>query len=325
MLVFETGWPGRVDRDETMSTSVAAAGRQVDWRSAVGAPVIVQGRLWGVLDVLSTSDRPFPPDTEGLLAEFTDLVAIAIGNSDGREELRWLAEQQAALRRVATLVAHGAPPEGLFAVVAEEVRRVIHVPLASIVSFEPDGSATERASLSDRGELFPVGTRWPLDGTNVVAGVRENGRPTRINDYSGLEGAIADTARRRGIRSTVGIPIVVAGRLWGAMVVSSAERAPLPEDTEARLVDFTELVATAIANAEIRSELDASRARDRGDRRRDAPESRAGSARRCATAAGLARTRAAGGRGHGRIRERRSRAAVVSHRSGPGRRSRRPP
>ena len=261
MLVFETGRPGRIDRDEVVSTSIAAAGGQADRRSAVGAPVIVEGRLWGVLDVLSTSDRPFPPDTESLLAKFTELVAIAIANSEGREDLSWLAEQQAALRRVATLVAHGTPPEGLFAVVAEEVRRVVHVPLVSIVSFEPDGSATERASLSDRGELFPLGTRWPLDGTNVVAGVRENGRPTRINDYSGLEGAIAETARRTGIRSTVGIPIVVAGRLWGAMVVSSAEREPLPESTETRLADFTELVATAIANAEIRAELDASRAR----------------------------------------------------------------
>jgi signal transduction histidine kinase len=137
----------------------------------------------------------------------------------------------------------------------------VHVPLVSIVCYEADGSATERASFSERGELFPVGTRWSLDGTNVVAEVRESGRPARIDDYSGLEGAIAETVRRTGIRSTVGIPIVVAGRLWGAMVVSSAEPEPLPDGTEARLADFTELVATAIENAEIRAELDASRAR----------------------------------------------------------------
>jgi len=261
MLVAETRRPGRINSYEGVSGSVAAAGRKAGWRSAVGAPVMVEEGLWGVLGVVSTSDRPFPLDTEGRLAEFAELVATAIANTENREELSWLAEEQAALRRVATMVARGAPPEGLFAVVAEEVSRVMHVPLVSIVCYEADGSATERASLSERGELFPVGTRWPLDGTNVVADVRESGRPARINDYSGLEGAIAQTVRRAGIRSTVGIPIVVAGRLWGAMVVSSAELEPLPEGTEARLADFTELVATAIANAEIRAELDASRAR----------------------------------------------------------------
>jgi hypothetical protein len=145
-----------------------------------------------------------------------------------------------ALRRVATLVAEGVKPEELFAVVADEVRRVVHVPFVSIVCYEADGSATERASSSKRGAVFQVGTRWSLDGTNVVASVRETARPARIDDYSGLEGTIAETVRRAGIRSTVGIPIVVAGRLWGAMVVSSAALEPLPEDTEARLADFTQ-------------------------------------------------------------------------------------
>jgi GAF domain-containing protein len=170
-------------------------------------------------------------------------------------ELERLAAEQAALRRVATLVAEGAPPESLFTVVAKEVARVLDVPVVSILRYETDGTATECASVSDQGEMFPVGTRWSLAGTNVVARVRETGRPARINDYSGLPGIIAETVRRAGLRSTVGIPIAVAGRLWGAMVVSSAEIEPLVEDTEARLADFTELVATAIANSDARAEV----------------------------------------------------------------------
>jgi PAS domain S-box-containing protein len=172
-----------------------------------------------------------------------------------RDEFRLLAEEQAALRRVATLVAAGVSPNDVFAIVAEEVGRVVHVPLVSVVRYEADGTATELASLSERGELFPVGTRWSLEGTNVVAQLRESGRAARIDDYSGLEGMIAETARRTGIRSTVGIPIVVAGRLWGAMVVSSTALEPLPEGTEARLAGFTELAATAISNAESRTAL----------------------------------------------------------------------
>jgi signal transduction histidine kinase len=259
-LVLETRRPVRTDSYDELSCPISADARARGLRAAVAAPVIVEGRIWGMLGVASC-DQPFPPGTEGRLAEFTELVASAIANTDSREELGRLAKEQAALRRVATLVAQGAPPESVLAVVAEEVARVVHVPVVSIVCYEPDCFATELASFSERGELFPVGTRWPLDGASVVAQVRESGRPARINDYSRVEGTIAETTRRVGIRSTVGIPIVVASRLWGAMVVSSGEPEPLPEGTEGRLADFTELVATAIANAEGRSELNASRAR----------------------------------------------------------------
>src|SRR3954451_18696384 len=125
--------------------------------------------------------------------------------------LEALAEEQAALRRVATLVAQGAPAETLFGVVAEQVAEVLRVPLVSIVRYEPDGTATERASISARGPRFEVGTRWHLDGTNVVVQVRHSGRSARIDDYTGLTGPIAELCRSAGIRSTVGVPTVVEG------------------------------------------------------------------------------------------------------------------
>src|SRR5262245_6198565 len=129
---------------------------------------------------------------------------MAGGRGGNETELGQLVEQQAALRRVATLVAQGAVAETLFAVVAEQVAEVLRVPLASILSYEPDGTAAERASWSTRGALFRVGTRWSLEGTNVVAGVRDTLAPSRIDDYAGLPGEIAETVRRTGIRSTVG-------------------------------------------------------------------------------------------------------------------------
>jgi PAS domain S-box-containing protein len=163
---------------------------------------------------------------------------------------RLASAELSALRRVATLVAEAVQPQDLFAVVAEEVARVVDVPLVSVTRYELDGTATECANFSREGPLFPVGRRWSLDGTNVLRLVRASAEAARIDDYSGLEGEIVDAVRRIGIRSTVGIPIVVAGRLWGTMVVSS--KAQLPEGTEERLADFTELLATAIANAESR-------------------------------------------------------------------------
>jgi signal transduction histidine kinase len=170
-------------------------------------------------------------------------------------ELHVANDELRALRRVATLVAEGVRPQDLFAVVAEQVARVVNVPLVSVARYELDGTATECASFSPEGPLFPVGKRWSLEGTNVLRLVRENCEAARIDEYSQLEGEIVDAVRRAGIRSTVGVPIVVAGRVWGAMVVSTTEQDPLPLRTEARLADFTELLATAIENAEAREAL----------------------------------------------------------------------
>jgi signal transduction histidine kinase len=171
-------------------------------------------------------------------------------------ELHMANDELSALRRVATLVAEGVQPPDLFAVVAQEVARVVNVPLVNVVRYELDGTAKECGSFSTEGPVFPVGKRWSLDGTNVLRLVRASSEQARIDDYSQLEGEIADALRRSGIRSTVGSPIVVAGRLWGAMVVSTTEEYPSPEGTEARLADFTELLATAIANAESREALE---------------------------------------------------------------------
>src|SRR4051812_16400755 len=104
--------------------------------------------------------------------------------------LQRLADEHAALRPVATLVAQGPPAGALFAGVAGQVADVLGVPLVSIVRYEAHGTATERASHSPRGAVFRVGTRWSLEGTNVVAQVLESGAPARIDDYSGLTGEI---------------------------------------------------------------------------------------------------------------------------------------
>jgi PAS domain S-box-containing protein len=161
-----------------------------------------------------------------------------------------------ALRRVATLVAEGVQPQDLFAVVAEEVSRVVDVAAVSVVRYELDGTATECANFNRGERLFPVGVRWSIEGTNILRLVRDGGEAARINDYSGLEGEMAEIVRRSGIRSTVGVPIVVAGRIWGTMVGSTTDADPLPGDTAPRLADFTELLATAIENAESREALE---------------------------------------------------------------------
>ena len=145
-----------------------------------------------------------------------------------------LADEQAALRRVATLVAQGASPHDLFEAVAEEVGRVLPVGSATVGRFEPDGSVTTVASWSTREAAFPTGRRWPTKGTNVAWMVLQTGRAARIDDFSAATDPIGVTAREAGIKSAVGSPIVVEGHLWGVMTATSTE-GPMPPGTEARL------------------------------------------------------------------------------------------
>jgi signal transduction histidine kinase len=105
-----------------------------------------------------------------------------------------------------------------------------------------------------------LGSRWNLDQTHVVAAVLRTGRPARRDDYTDAPGPVADILRRGGMHSGVGTPIVVDGRLWGALAITSA-KGTLPADTEPRMVAFTDLIGTAIANTESKAQLLASRAR----------------------------------------------------------------
>jgi GAF domain-containing protein len=146
------------------------------------------------------------------------------------------------------LAAEGVAPTDLFAVVAEGVARVVDVPIVTVVRYELDGTATVCSTFPSEVALFPAGSRLSLDGTTLSALVRDSSGAVRVDDYSQLAGEIAAAVRGAGVRSTVGVPIVVAGRLWGSMAVWSRAPEPLPEDTPARLARFTELLATAIAN-----------------------------------------------------------------------------
>lgn len=257
-LVYQTGRPARIEYSEISGVIGQVASRDWGMRSSVGVPVSAESRLWGCIVVAFSGQelRPLPADTEQRLASFTELVATAIANTESRASLARLAEEQAALRRVATLVAQGVPPEEVFAAVAEEVGRLLSVDLVGMARYDPDATLTYVASWGRAVDYFPVGSRWPLVGRSVGTTVFETGRPVRVDSYadsaSGPLGVVS--SREMGMRSAVGTPIIVEGRLWGTIGAGSTLE-KLPPDAEARLVSFAELVATAIANAESHAAL----------------------------------------------------------------------
>ena len=260
-FVLRTGRTARIDDFADLPGPLAADARARGTRSEVGAPVVVEGRIWGLMVAGLAMNRLLPPDAEARLASVTDLLATAIANAESRAGVARLAEEQAALRRVATLVAGGAPPEEVFAAVTEEAGQLLAADQTTLSRYESDGTVTVVAGWSTIDNALPVGARLKLGGKNLTTLIWQTRRPARIDSYADSSGALAAAVRDTGVRSGVGTPIIVQDRLWGVMDAGSTGEQPLGPGTEARLASFTELVATAIANAESRSDLDASRGR----------------------------------------------------------------
>jgi signal transduction histidine kinase len=175
--------------------------------------------------------------------------------------LRRLAAEQAALRRVATFVAGGPPPEAVFGFVTEEIATLFGAESAAMLRFD---HAADTATVVGRFGSFEdirLGFSFPLEEESVTGQVYRTGRPARFDDYVGKRSEIAELVRTAGFRNTVAAPVSVVGRLWGAVVAGSNRPEPLPVGTEERLADFAELVALALASADAREELSRSRAR----------------------------------------------------------------
>ena len=266
VTVRRTGRPARIDSHEHAAGASAARIREMGVESMVAVPIMVGEQLWGVAAVASRGD-PLPADTEVGIADFADLVATAIANAAAREQLntsrdslRQLARQNTALRRVAELIAREAEPAAVFNAVAEELASILNVDNATVVRYEADATVVQAVARADpqMPNLPVVGERFPLDGDNIAAMVRRNGRPARIDSYAHASGTWARRIREGGLESVVGVPIVVGSHLWGVAAVAS-RGGPLPADTEARIADFADLVGTSIANAATRAELQTSR------------------------------------------------------------------
>jgi GAF domain-containing protein len=254
--VYRTGRSARSGAHlATVDGPIGDVHREMRIVSAVASPIVVDGHLWGAMAV--HSQEPLPPETEERVEKFTELVAAAIANADSRADLTRLAEEQAALRRVATLVARGTQPREVFAAVADEVGRLVGTDSATVMKFvDDDGPGIVFVGVASKmRSAFPLGAHWKFKDGMASAEVYRTGRSARSDgqDWSKVEGPVGETHDRLGIVSAVASPIVVEGTLWGAMAVQSQEH--LPIDTDMRLEKFTALVATAIANAESRATL----------------------------------------------------------------------
>jgi PAS domain S-box-containing protein len=260
--VMDTGGPVRLDTLDDIPGARAQWMRDIGVKSVVAAPVRVSGDLWGAVVASSTEYAAFPPGAEERLGKFANLIAVAIANAEASEHLSTVAEEQAALSRVAIGVATETPSERLLDLVTEEVGCLFGADWAQTVRFTPEGDAAFSVGRWARTGDYPFeeeGARLPFAG-GAVQRVYETSRPAR-QDFDKLDPERREWLEAIGVRSGVAAPIFVADGLWGAVTVVGADPQAFPPDTEARLAKFTRLVGLAIVNAETRAQLAASRAR----------------------------------------------------------------
>ena len=261
LRVLRTRRPARFDDYGEAAGPDAETARSIGIRVVVGVPVFVERRLWGAISAGSTHDTPLPPDSEARLNEFTKLMATAIANAEARAEVHRLADEQAALRRVATLVAEAAPPAEIFSAVSTEVAALFHTELVVVGKFDGDPVELLVVGVGDGTDEPVLGSRWKLDEALASTAVYRTGLAARFDhDATIADPDVAAIVERLRPVATVAVPIKVESTLWGVMIVST-QSAPLPTDTEDRLQRFTDLIATAIANAEGKRELATSRRR----------------------------------------------------------------
>jgi PAS domain S-box-containing protein len=223
--------------------------RLIAWSNKL-VPTSADAPAYLVTAGLDVTDRGETPDAPALAGDATAKLV----------EVGQLAQEQRALRRVATLVASEASPERVFMAVSEECARVLGVTASSVWRYEGDDTATVVGRHNRDGiDTFPLGARLHVDESTSMGRARETAAPARVEDWGGTEGEFAELMLRLGYRSTVSAPIIVAGTLWGSVTIGSAD--PLPANTEFRLAAFCDLVSLAVASAQAREDLQTSRAR----------------------------------------------------------------
>jgi signal transduction histidine kinase len=248
--VQRTGRAARVDGYGTVPGWNAGIARDLGLTSGVGAPIITEGRVWGAITVLA-SGAPLPASAEARLGMFAKLVAVAIANAQAQTAATTLADEQAALRRVAELVARGVAPQEVFAAVATEAARLLDGEAMTLTRFESEHELVVEAAC--RGPA-PVGTRITFAAETLPDRIRRGDRVARVDDYTRERDA--ELAAQFGLAAAVAAPISVQDEVWG-MLTGTSDAQPLPRGTEHRLQQFAELVAAALANSQARADLQA--------------------------------------------------------------------
>ena len=228
----------------------------VDCCSLLALPILSRDTLQAVLVLGNRLIRgAFSTEHVDPIKLIASQIAVALDNVKVYQDFRRIADEQAALRRVATLVAREAAAVEVFAAVASETKRILEFDTATLLRLEPDGMITVVGSVATLPLLTAVGDRrTPLAG-GVVDRVLRTGRPARVDGFGGEPGSPGDELDALGYGGAAAAPVFVEGRLWGVLRVAWSKERSLSPGSEDRLLQFSGLIATALANTEAREKL----------------------------------------------------------------------
>jgi signal transduction histidine kinase len=249
--------PARVDSTEDLQTEFARARwRELGIEASIGAPVIVDGRVWGVVTASRFQGRTtFPPQAEDHLGDFATLCALAIGNAAWQRSLAAMLEEQSALRRIATLVAGGRSAAEVLGEVVRQVGVTFGAQAVDVVRWH--GVQDEVTVLRGwTGGAIPPpkpGDVLRLPTESAVIQVLETGVATRVPD-------------------AIAAPMIINGSLEGVVVAHGSTADPFPAGSEGRLRGFADLAAQSISNET--AQVDLRRSRERIVREGDAARQR---------------------------------------------------
>ena len=224
--------------------------------SLLAVPILSRGTLRAVLLLENRLLRgAFTAERLDAVELIAGQLAVSLDNKQVYADFGRVADEQIALRRVATLVAQGQPPATVLAAIAQEAAKPLSSNTVVIGRYEDGPSVTAIVGWRSDGRAVPLGVDVPLGGQNVMSAVFSSAGPVRIEAYSQASGQLAEWSRASGIKSAVGMPITVERRLWGVIMIGLEHERSWPPDTENRLANFTDLAATAIGNVAAREQL----------------------------------------------------------------------
>jgi signal transduction histidine kinase len=230
--------------------------------SLLGVPIVGRGTLQALLVLENRLIRgAFTTERLDVVKLIAGQLAVSLDNAQVYADHRRVADEQAVLRRMATLVAEGPPPTAVFDAVAAEMQQLLDADGVTLARYEPGDAVAVVAHRGFGDRQLQPDARFSHEGESVTAAVRRTARPAQMEFPVAGGGPIAKYLADLGVRSSVGVPIIIEGRLWGIAVVYWARHHSPPADSEARVAEFAKLLETAIANADSRDQLIASRAR----------------------------------------------------------------
>ena len=265
--LYRTGRPARLEGRITVRRAISSALDNYKVSTSIAVPIFVDDKLWGSATILSNRSDHLPSSTEARLADFAALASTAISSAQRGEEIGRLADEQSAMRRLATLVAQQPPLASVYECVCAELLSLLHLEDTKVLRFEADNRITVVGAASVTADSIPVGYTFATDTSHAVDLVRGSRTTAGVDRFADADAdaevavAVAEQIRGAGIRVSLAQPIRLGNRLWGALAVASPQLEGTTDRTYVPVADCAELIATAIRNREAAENVRASRER----------------------------------------------------------------